>query len=186
MSPSTGEITDYYHQTVDVTSADGNTGTWTSWTAKGIEIHIWENWNDRVTSADNQGSRTMTFTRPTRTPKEIRRQRLNNARSRGVQKQEEKQKAEAENRAKRLLMDLIGKTDYEKFLRLGYLDVEGNSGKTYRIKPRNRIEVLEKDIKIDSLCITTPNHHLSEYDEVIWKKLLAENNEKLLLEVANH
>ena len=185
MSPSTGD--DYL--TADLTD-DGNTGTWTFWTdqtATAADTSIWDNWAGEVTSADDQGSRAITFTRPLeRTPREIRRQRLNDARRRGVCKQEEKQKAEAESRAKKLLMDLIGKTDYKKFLQLGYLDVKGNSGKTYRIRPGRRIEILEKDLIIDSLCITTPNYYLPEYDEVIWKKLLAENNEKLLLEVANH
>ena len=181
------ETTDYHYQNADLTSADGNSGTWTGWTGQTTDTHIWENWSNEVTGVDNQESRITIFAvPPTRTPKEIRRQRLDDARSRGIQKQKEKQKAEAENRAKKLLMDLIGKTDYKKFLQLGYLDVEGNSGKTYRIRPQSRIEVLEKNIKIDSLCIITPNHYLPGYDEVVWKKLLAENNEKLLLEVANH
>jgi len=179
MATMTEETTGYsYYQNDDMAADltdDGNTGTWTSWTASTADTgtYIWADWSGETASSE-------------RTPEEIRRQRLHDARFRGVGKREGKQKAQAEDRAKKLLMDLIGKTDYKKFLQLGYLDVEGNSGKIYRIKPRNRIKVLEKDILIDSLCIITPNHYLPGYDEVIWKKLLAETNEELLLRVANH
>ena len=185
-----GDPINYHYQNADVTStsANLNSSCWIGWTAStaNTQIHIWKYWNSEVRGADIQEPQIMTLTNPTRTPKEIQRQRLNDAKSRGIQKREEKQKAEIKNRAKKLLMSLIGKTDYKKFLQLGYLDIEGNSGKTYRIRPRGRIEVREGDVKIDSLCITTPDYYLPKCDEVVWKKLLAENNEKLLLEVANH
>lgn len=180
MATWTGEITTHHYQNNDVTSADGNSSAWTYWTTSTADAGtcIWTDWSGDA-GADNQDPLT-------RTPEEIRRQRLHDARYRGVEKREGKQKAEAENRAKKLLMELIGKADYKKFLQLEYLDVEGNSGKTYRIRPGRRIEVLEKDITIESLCITTPNHYLPKFDEIIWKKLLAETNEELLLRVANH
>lgn len=185
----TGDITNYHYQNADVTSANSNSTCWTGWitVSRDTQNNIWTVWNNEAMDKDIQEPEDTIFVAPsTRTPKEIQRRRLNDARSRGIQKQKEKQKAEIENRAKKLLMNLIGKTDYKKFLQLGYLDVEGNSGKTYRIRPRGRIEVREGDVKIDSLCITTPDYYLPKYDEVVWKKLLAENNEKLLLEVANH
>jgi len=201
----TGEIIGYQTQSNDVTSANSESSVWTHWTASTSTAGcVWKIWSSEGTSMDDQESPTIIFnapSAPTRTPEEIRRHRLedarqirrhrlNSARCRGQGKRLENQRIKAEDRAKdkakKLLMELIGKADYKKFLQLGYLDVEGNSGKTYRIRARRHIEVRKGDIKIDSLCITTPNYYLPEHDEIAWKKLLAENNEKLLLEVANH
>jgi len=186
-----------------ITAANLNPSIWTNWTISTTNDYVWKTWNNG-TGMDNQEFRTIVSEAPpapTLTPEEvrrhrfedarqIRRHRLEDARSRGVQKRATNQRMKAEDRAKdrakRLLMGLIGKADYKKFLQLGYLDVEGNSGKTYRIRARHHIEVRKEDIKVDSLCITTPNYYLPEHDEVIWKKLMVESNEKLLLEVANH
>jgi len=191
MATETGEITGSSLQSDCTITTDSNSNIiWIDWMKITI-ADIWTSWTGDITGSEisssmDRVSEYPSIIQPKRTAEEIRRQRLNAARSRGIQNREENQKIKAKNRAKKLLMDLIGKVDYKKFLQLGYLDVEGNSGRTYRIRARHRIEVREGDIKIESLCITTPDHYLPEHDEVVWKKLLVEGNEELLLKVANH
>lgn len=192
MTPTGG----YDHPTSSMTSADEGTTVdpWPIWTATAVTrtARIWHYWVQEPTSADNQGfKRTTTFpSQPKLNPRGVRRRRLDDARNRGLRRQAENEKAKekirAERRARKLLLELIGKTDYKKFLELGYIDVAGGNGNTYRIRPRGEIQIIREEIAVESLCITTPNYYLGEIDNIIWKKLLAEANEDLLLEVANH
>lgn len=181
-------ISDYYYPSSE-------SSVWTSWT-RPTGSCVWEIWIGEGTNntTDDQESPTTIFDAPSPLPQEeiripqeeIRRHRLEDARSRGILKRGTNERLKAEDRAKKLLMDLIGKSDYKKFLQLGYLDVGGNSGRTYRIRTGHEIEVREGDIKVESLCIMTPDCHLPGCDEIVWRKLLVEGNEELLLEVANH
>lgn len=150
------------------TTVDASGATWDSWvTTANIESQItWFQWNepgdfDTGIESEPQAS-----------------------------KQEEKQQKKAERRAKKLLLELIGRTDYKKFSRSGYLDVEGRNGRIYRIIPRAQMKVFEGkdklDVPLETLCIITPNHYLPKADEVVWKKLMIEADEDRLLEVANH
>jgi len=193
MATYVDEISDYRYQNNDVTAANLESSVWTNWTTSTAGC-VWKIWTSEGTNTDDQESPTTTFDAPPLLPpeqirrhrQEIRRHRFEDARFRGILKRDKKQRVKAEDRAKKLLMDLIGKSDYKKFLQLGYLDVEGNSGRTYRIRTGHQIEVREGDIKVESLCIMTPNYHLPRCDEIVWRKLLVESNEELLLKVANH
>ncbi|MBA7643206.1 hypothetical protein ES703_50925 [subsurface metagenome] len=104
--------------------------------------------------------------------------------------EEKRKEKEAEHKAKVLLLELIGHVDYKKFCRAGYIDVEGNSGKIYRISPRAMTKVFagkdKLDVKLESLCIETRDRALPEADEMVWKKLMVESDEKAFVETANH
>lgn len=166
----TGEES-YQDMFYSATATDTSDLTWDSWvTTANIESQItWFQWNgpedfdtgDTVIAAEPQFS-----------------------------EEEEKKQKEAERRAKKLLLELIGRTDYKKFSRSGYLDVEGRNGRIYRIIPGAQMKVFEGkdklDVLLETLCIITPNHHLPKADEVVWKKLMIEADEDRLLEVANH
>jgi len=104
--------------------------------------------------------------------------------------EEKRKEEEAEHKAKVLLLELIGRVDYKKFCRAGYVDVEGNSGKIFRIKPGAMTKVFagkdKLDVALESLCIAMRDRDLPEADEMVWKKLMIESDEKAFVEVANH
>ncbi|MBA7687243.1 hypothetical protein ES703_95704 [subsurface metagenome] len=149
-------------------SADTSSATWDFWVATAnIESQItWFQWNepgDFDTGIESEPQ---------------------------LSEEEKKEQKEAERRAKKLLLELIGRTDYKKFCRSGYLDVEGRNRRIYRIIPRAQMKVFEGkdklDVPLETLCIITPNHYLPEADEVVWKKLMIEADEEELLKIANH
>ena len=107
-----------------------------------------------------------------------------------AREKEEQEEKEDEHKANVLLLELIGHSDYKKFCRSGYMDVEGNSGKVYRIKPRAMTKVFagkdKLDVALESLCIAMRDSSLPRGDEMVWKKLMIESNEKAFVETANH
>lgn len=165
--------------TISVTSDEGGVytdPTWESWTDTSAAGVVW---------LDGQEAGNFEFkpVEPQQVPQEW---AIPNPDPVGdLQRQEKK----ALKKAKRLLKELIGKTDYNKFCKSGYVDVEGKSGRVYRIKGEGHIEVFggkdNLDVAIDSLCIVT-NDELVPEDNVVWRKLLVEADEAMLLEVANH
>ena len=173
---TTTDSYDYWY--VDgTTSADS---TWTTWSI--------------TTSSDNTTWTSWSGDCDTEPLPETDEQRVERERQEAEwereRKSEEKKQKNAEKKAKKLLMGLISKADYRKFCDLGYIDVEGKSGKLYRIEPGCQVKVFESKTKlniyIDSLCILTEDTNLPLADEVIWKKLMVEANEKQLLKIANH
>jgi len=107
-----------------------------------------------------------------------------------AREEEKRREKEAEHKAKVLLLELIGRVDYKKFCRAGYVDVEGNSGKIYRIKPGAMTKVFagkdKLDVALESLCIEMRDRALPEADEMVWKKLMIESGEKAFVKTANH
>jgi len=107
-----------------------------------------------------------------------------------AREKEEREEKEAERKANVLLLELIGRVDYKKFCRSGYIDVEGNSGKVYRIRPRAMTKVFagkdKLDVALESLCIAMKDSTLPRGDEMVWKKLMIESNEEAFVKTANH
>lgn len=170
-------------------TGDNTWYTWSTGTTGGTSSAIWTSWSGNTAANDDGNSGYQEQCQTSVDPldrNQIRRNQLNDARNRGIVKRTDREKTEAGERAKKLLLDLIGKIDYKKYLSLGYLEVEGKTGKTYRIRPRHEIEIMRDGLCIESLCIVTPSVYLPEADEVAWKKLLIEADEEKFLEVANH
>lgn len=170
----------------NLTTACSSADTWNSWaiTTSAGSDYIWHYWTGGT--GDENGS--LEIEPPS--SEEIERERQERKKQEIENRKREKEKQRAERKARRLLFELIGKSEYREFCKSGYVDVEGKSGKIYRIEPRHQIKVFDGkdklDVAIESLCITTPNYYLPKADEIIWKKLLIEADEEELLKVANH
>ncbi len=96
----------------------------------------------------------------------------------------QKQKAQAEEVAKELLMELIGPKELETYNRTGKLFVQGKKY-SYIIPKEGCIQRIEKD-KITKLCVHLENRYkFPETDNVIAMMLAIETNEKQVLDMAN-
>ena len=170
--------------------------TWTAWaeetTARTFGFWIGE---QGTTSARDDGPTLDHYTPPEYTPpkltvEEARLAREEEERFKQLRIKEKREEKEAEHKAKVLLLELIGRVDYKKFCRAGYMDVEGNSGKIFRIKPGSMTKVFagkdKLDVALESLCIEMKDRALPEADEMVWKKLMIESDEKAFFETANH
>ena len=112
-------------------------------------------------------------------------QRLANIRYEEEQRKKKEELDKAEKVAKKLLKELISQADYELYLKEGYVEVEGRKGRAYRIRPGQTIDVWKGGAHEHSLCIVTKDTRLPAADEVIWKKLMVEADEKGLLKIGN-
>lgn len=162
-----------------------STDVWSDWTTTSADSgYIWHYW----TGETDDGNGSPDIEPPS--SEEIERERREREKREIENREREKEKQKAEEKARKLLSELISKSDYKKFCKSGYVDVEGKSGRIYRIEPRRQIKVFDGkdklDVAIESLCITTPNYYLPEADEIIWKKLLIEADEEEFLKIANH
>lgn len=171
----------------DITT-NASTDVWSDWTTTSADSdRTWYYWTGE-TGGGNYSPRSPEIKPPS--SEEIERERQERKKQEIENRKREKEKQKAKRKAERLLFELIGKSEYGKFCKSGYVDVEGKSGRIYRIEPRRQIKVFDGkdklDVAIESLCIMTPNYYLPEADEIIWKKLLIEADEEEFLKVANH
>ena len=92
----------------------------------------------------------------------------------------------ADNKAKKLLMALIGQTRYQLYKKLGYLEVFGQKYR-YRLTAGQRVKVMagpEGEIVDMELCVH-PTEYVPMTDTMIAQLLLIRFNEDHLLEKAN-
>jgi len=96
----------------------------------------------------------------------------------------EKDRILAEEKAKKLLLDLIGEEELKTYEKTGRLFVRGRKN-DYVIQKDGYVKSISKD-KITDLCIHLENRYkYPNTDNVIALKLLAEANEKEFLKLAN-
>lgn len=188
----------YPHGTCADIQQDANASTSATWTAWAEEatagtFNFWIREEEGITSAHDDVSTPARYTPPEYTPPEYappeskpEPEEARLAREREEEREEEK----AEHKAQVLLLELIGRVDYKKFCRAGYMDVEGNSGKVYRISPGAMTRVFagkdKLDVELESLCIVMQDRSLPKADEMVWKKLMIESDEKTFVKTANH
>lgn len=100
---------------------------------------------------------------------------------------EEKEKA-AEQKAENLLKEIVHRVVFNKYKKKGYIEVEGESGKVYRIWKDRQIEVFERTRRkgkkterklLHTICIES-KEKIPSTDTVISKVLLARNDENRL------
>jgi hypothetical protein len=93
-------------------------------------------------------------------------------------------KEEAENKAKELLLDLIGEEEMKVYEETGRLLVHGNKF-DYIVQKFGYVKKIEKD-KVVDLCVHLKDKYsFPESDNVIALKLLLEHDEDQVLKVAN-
>jgi mRNA-degrading endonuclease RelE of RelBE toxin-antitoxin system len=79
----------------------------------------------------------------------------------------------AERKARKLLLDTIGKEEFRKYKKCGYVEVTGPSGTTYRLKPSDRIVVMGKDGKAShKLCLIYNDPKYPPTDLIIHEYLM--------------
>lgn len=148
------------------TTVVSNTDTWTYW-VDGHEYYLWD-----IRETEEQQRDRLEREESERLEREARTKKL----------QEEKQKAEEV--AKELLLDLIGKDEMEIYERTGRLLVHGNKY-DYMIQREGFVKRIEKD-KVTDLCIHLRDRHsMPDSDNVIALKLLVEDDEERFNQLAN-
>ncbi|HLY31704.1 MAG TPA: hypothetical protein VKQ36_11805 [Ktedonobacterales bacterium] len=94
----------------------------------------------------------------------------------------------ADQRASRLLRELLSEAEYRQLVSRGYLEVSspGVAGRVYRI-PRQpgRVAMYEQGARVAELCLQ-PVKPLPSSDLVVMHKLLIQGNEQAYLQTANH
>ncbi|MGN6810893.1 MAG: hypothetical protein ACTHMP_08470 [Thermomicrobiales bacterium] len=93
----------------------------------------------------------------------------------------------AEQRARGLLRQLLGSTEFDTLVKRGYLDITSPSipGRLYRVPYfQGMVEVIEDGISTMRLCVV-PTRWVPDPDVVIMHKLLIEGDEARYLRVAN-
>ncbi len=150
-----------------------------------VDMHLQVVQGERAAQGINEPVKTHADLERERVQEEQRLERIELERiERELEMKELKEKEEkAEETAKELLKSLISEADYELYLKEGYIQVESKGGKVYRIKPRDTIEILKGGAHENSLCIVTKDTQLPASDEVLWKKLMVEADEKELLAI---
>jgi hypothetical protein len=79
----------------------------------------------------------------------------------------------AERKARGLLLDTIGKEEFKKYKKCGYVEVTGPSGTTYRLKPGERIIVMGKDGKVShKLCLVYNDPKYPPTDLIVHEYLM--------------
>ncbi len=196
--PVTGEA--YLGTRANTQYEKGTTSaTWIAWAEESTAATFYYWSSDQEVSGVDHGSPTLDVypgrtvvqePEPELTVEEARLAREEEERFKQLRIKEKREAKEAEHKAKVLLLELIGRIDYKKFCRAGYMDVEGNSGKIYRISPRSMTKVFagkdKLDVALESLCIIMKDRALPRADEMVWKKLMIESDEKAFVETANH
>lgn len=200
--PATGETYPGTRADTQQSITSDSDTTWTIWAEESTArtFYYWSS-DQEVSGVDHDGPALDRYTPPEYTPpesapepeltaEEARLAREEEARFEQLRIKDKKKAKEAEHKAKVLLLELIGRMDYKKFCRAGYIDVDGNSGKIYRISPRAMTKVFagkdKLDVKLESLCIEMRDRALPEADEMVWKKLMIESDEKAFAKTANH
>ncbi|HEY7349408.1 MAG TPA: hypothetical protein VH599_13925 [Ktedonobacterales bacterium] len=94
----------------------------------------------------------------------------------------------AESRAKSLLREMLTESQYQQFLKFGYLEITSPSieHRVYRIPGAGGlVKVYERGCAIMELCLQ-PTESLPDADVVVMHKLMIEANEQEYLQKANH
>jgi len=159
--------------------------TWTDHTTNSLDNHtqdpqvsqiIWRRWSE---DAERQFTRTIQGNAE-RNEEEQRRI------AESVRQQEEAHRirAEAEEKAKQLLLDLIGEEQMEVYNRTGRVLVKGKKN-DYIIQKEGFIRAVSKG-KVTDLCAHLGNRHAyPDEDNVVAMKLFIEANEEEFLNLAN-
>jgi hypothetical protein len=98
---------------------------------------------------------------------------------------------DAERRARSLLHDLIGDEKFQRYIRKGFIMVEGRSGTLYKISGgHNQIisyvkEASGRFVPYETFCVVFKAYDLPFTDGVIMRKLLVEHDEFALRKLAN-
>ena len=96
-----------------------------------------------------------------------------------------------EERARKLLLSLVGEERYRSYLRRGFVIEQGKSGLKYKIKPgHSMVEVIHpkkdgKFFKFRSLCIQPKVAGLPPTDAAIMRLLLVRNDEFAMQKLSN-
>jgi hypothetical protein len=156
--------------TADTTTA--TSGVWHTWVGTATATNsstdvVWVSWNEAP-----QTYRTRERTAPTQVVTRTRSDR------------EEKAK-QSEERAKQLLLDLIGQEDLDVYNETGRLFVKGRKY-DYIVQKHGFIQRVEKD-KITDLCVHLDNRYkYPSTDNVVAMKLAIEADEDQILSLANN
>lgn len=170
----------WYYWTVDSTTdatVRTNDSTWTVWNEVGHTIQIIE--GDYSQQIDRRRIRVKAKRARIKAEKSARKHR-----ARQAMKEVEKQKAE--EKAKELLLDLIGPEQMEIYNRTGRVFVKGTrfDWLLQTVGSRCNLRKLKKD-KVHDLCIHIDNDQIPKTDQVIGYLLSAKFNEEHLDRTAN-
>jgi hypothetical protein len=85
-----------------------------------------------------------------------------------------------------LLRKMLDRDRWRKYLKYGFVDVQGKSGMTYQIlRGQAHVRVLKQGVKVCELCVKLRNRAMPPTDEVITRMILAECDEADLWKRAN-
>lgn len=90
-------------------------------------------------------------------------------------------------KAEKLLKDVLGKEQYQRFLKDKEIIVPSklHPHRQYVVKEFGKVDIIEKDELIEQLCLI-PTIDCPSQDSLAMKKLLIEGDETLFLKTANH
>ena len=91
----------------------------------------------------------------------------------------------AEVKALQLLKSLVDAENFRKYLKYGFVTVEGMSGLLYNIYRRRNTIVFEDNVQVASLCVHLRGNQ-PPTDEVIAKVLMCECDEAAIWKQSNH
>jgi hypothetical protein len=85
-----------------------------------------------------------------------------------------------------LLRKMLDRDRWRKYLKYGFVDVQGKSGMTYQIlRGQAHVRVFKQGVKVCELCVKLRNRAMPPTDEVITRMILAECDEADLWKRAN-
>jgi len=164
-----------------------NYDPWSTWvnlstTTSAISTnYTWTTWNTQTYTTASSTSDTVWISWSAGSPEQEYHQQPTQWRQQNVV---EDRREKAELKAKNLLLDLIGKEQLKIYSETGRLFVKGKKF-DYIIPKIGFIKRLEKD-KIVDLCVSLGNKYsFPETDNVIAMKLLIEDEEDKMLDLAN-
>lgn len=170
------------------TASTSNNIIWKKWTEQststttisGSSNNIWYNWQ--------QDDTEKYYNEYIQHPASA--QRIENVRTEHVSAEHKqsnyiKQRIAAEKKALKLLLDLIGEKELQRYKKTGRLFVKGKKY-DYVIRKKGFIHRIEKN-KITDLCVHLDNRYkFPDTDNVIALKLAIENDETTILKLANN
>lgn len=117
----------------------------------------------------------------------IKRREEEHARAREEYAKELKRRVEAEERAKKLLLENLSLRQRLEFEKHGHFVVEGKDGHRYRVRQgrSGNIDVVNRDGFIDHRLCVHPVEDVPDFDTMLAQKLMLEHDETGLVRVAN-
>jgi hypothetical protein len=179
-----------------VTSSAVYGDTWSTWctdTTSSATDNVWIAWCDHELEICGQLGTVVIqspyIVRPTTVPEPTEEQRAEWARQdrerKRRQEEEQRQIAEANEKAETLLKDVLNEEDYQFLLEMNHLLVETEEHR-YKISRRGTVrEVDEEGKEIASFCIHERGFRLPDADAVLMHKLMLECDEEEWLRIAN-